>query len=232
MIPGLSLANQLTLSRLALGPLFLVVYLTGWKYAIEAAFLVAVIIEATDVLDGAVARSRKQVSDVGKLLDPMSDTISRLSYYIGFLVMGLAAAWMIAIMVYRDVVVAYLRVFSALTGTAMGRRTSGKWKGILQGATALCVLGLQIVDTHLVAVPYLKSIVFWMLVGVTGYTGFTLIEYLVGNKKLLKEIHHRGRAEHADLFPSSVDADSEAETPVEGVRTNTSATGHKTASSS
>lgn len=193
MIPGFSLANQLTLSRLALGPLFLVAYLTNWKYAIEAAFAVAVVIEATDVADGITARSRNQVSDVGKLLDPMSDTISRLSYFIGFLVMGLAQSWMIAVLVYRDVVVAYLRVFSALTGTAMGRRTSGKWKGILQGATALTVLALQLVNDNFFVVPYVTRIIYWLLVGITLYTAFTFVEYMVGNRELLKDIRKRGQ---------------------------------------
>ncbi|MDD5088963.1 MAG: CDP-alcohol phosphatidyltransferase family protein, partial [bacterium] len=64
MIPGFSLANQITLSRLALGPLFLVVYLCGWEYSVEAALLVAILIEASDVADGITARARKQVSDV------------------------------------------------------------------------------------------------------------------------------------------------------------------------
>jgi CDP-diacylglycerol--glycerol-3-phosphate 3-phosphatidyltransferase len=193
VIPGFSLANQLTLSRLALGPLFLLAYLTNWDYALETAFAIAIIIEATDVADGITARSRNQVSDVGKLLDPMSDTISRMSYFIGFLVMGFAQAWMIAVLVYRDVVVAYLRVFSALTGTAMGRRTSGKWKGILQGATALIVLGLQVIHRYLFEIPHLPQIIYWTLVGVTLYTAFTLYEYLRGNRDLLKEIQRQGK---------------------------------------
>ena len=193
MIPGFNLANQITLSRLALGPLFLVAYLSPWQYSLEAAFVIAILIEATDVADGIAARSRKQVSDVGKLLDPMSDTIARLSYYMGFLVMGYAEPWMMAILVYRDVVVSYLRVFSALTGTAMGRRTSGKWKGILQGATALVVLALLVVDKRIVMIPHVSDIIYWLLVFVTGYTVFTLIEYMQGNKELLLEIRRRGR---------------------------------------
>ena len=98
MIPGFNLANQLTLSRLALGPLFLIAYLGNFEYSIELALIVSVLIEATDVADGIAARSKKQVSDVGKLLDPMSDTIARISYFIGFLVLGYAAAWMVAIL--------------------------------------------------------------------------------------------------------------------------------------
>lgn len=193
MIPGFNLANQITLSRLALGPLFLIAYLSSWKYSLEAAFAVALIIEATDVADGIMARRRKQVSDVGKLLDPMSDSIARLSYYIGFLVMGLASAWMVAILVYRDVVVSYLRVFAALTGTAMGRRTSGKWKGILQGATALVVMGLLIIDHRIIEVPWVGRIIYGLLTFVTAYTVFTLWEYLRANKELLLEIRRRGR---------------------------------------
>ena len=194
MIPGFNLANQLTLSRLALGPLFLLAYLTNWPYAIEAAFVVAVLIEASDVADGIAARSRKQVSDVGKLLDPMSDTIARFSYYIGFLVAGYASAWMIAILIYRDVLIAYLRVFTALTGTAMGRRTTGKWKGILQGATALTILAIELANKWLFPIPYFFQIIYGLLTFVTAYTAFTLVEYLAGNRELLLEIRRRGRA--------------------------------------
>src|SRR5437773_2518441 len=104
MIPGFSLANQLTLSRLALGPLFLIVYLSSWTYSVEAALVVAILIETTDVMDGITARARNQISDVGKLLDPLSDSIARLSYFIGFLIAGYASVWMIAILVYRDMV--------------------------------------------------------------------------------------------------------------------------------
>lgn len=193
MIPGFSLANQLTLSRLALGPLFLIAFLSSWRFSVEAALIVALLIEASDVADGIAARARKQVSDVGKLLDPMSDSIARLSYYIGFLVMGLASVWMVAILVYRDVVISYLRVFSALTGTAMGRRTSGMWKGILQGATALAILGLLVVDKYFFDVPWLGRIVYGLMVFVTAYTVFSLYDYLQGNRHLLKEIRRRGR---------------------------------------
>ena len=175
-----------------LGPLFLIAFLSRWQYSVEAALVVALVIEASDVADGITARRRQQVSDVGKLLDPMSDSIARLSYYIGFLAMGLMSAWMIVVLIYRDVIVSYLRVFSALTGTAMGRRTSGKWKGILQGAVALVVLALLVVDHRIARVPWMGRIIYWLLFFVTVYTAFTLVEYLRGNKNLLLEIRRRG----------------------------------------
>lgn len=198
MIPGFNLANKLTLSRLVLGPLFLVAYLSDWRWSVETALFVAILIEASDVADGIAARARKQVSDVGKLLDPISDSISRLSYYIGFLATGLASAWMVVILIYRDVLVSYLRVFSALSGVAMGRRTSGKWKGILQGAVSITVLALLAFDRNvphdIIQIPHVLQIIYWLLVFVTGYTVFSGIEYLKGNKELLLEIRRRGAA--------------------------------------
>ena len=101
---------------------------------------------------------------------------------------------MIAILVYRDMVVSYLRVFSALTGTAMGRRTSGKWKGILQGATALTILAIQVVNLHFFIIPYSYDIIYWLMVFITAYSTFSLIEYLTGNWQLLLEIRRRGGA--------------------------------------
>jgi CDP-diacylglycerol--glycerol-3-phosphate 3-phosphatidyltransferase len=194
LIPGFSLANKITLSRLVLGPLFLIAYLATWRYAVEAALIVAILIEATDIADGATARARKQTSDVGKLLDPMSDSIARLSYYVGFLAAGYAQAWMVVILIYRDVIVSYLRVFSALTGTAMGRRTSGKWKGILQGAVALTILGIQFFNENFFPIPHSFRLIYWLMVFITAYTVFTLWEYLSANKQLLLEIRRRGRA--------------------------------------
>lgn len=123
----------------------------------------------------------------------MSDTIARMSYFIGFLVVGYASAWMIALLVYRDVVVAYLRVFTALTGTAMGRRTSGKWKGILQGATALTILAIELFHKWIMPIPHMLQIIYGLMVFVTAYTAFSLYEYLSGNRELLLEIRRRGQ---------------------------------------
>lgn len=76
----------------------------------------------------------------------------------------------------------------------MGRRTSGKWKGILQGAVALIVLAIQCYNEHFPPIPYSYRISYWLLVFITGYTVFSLWEYLSGNRELLLEIRRRGRA--------------------------------------
>lgn len=184
------LANKITLSRLALGPLFLCVYLTDWSGAKIAGLIVAIIIEATDIADGWTARARGETSEIGKLLDPLCDAVSRISYFIGFLVYGYAAAWMIAVLVYRDVGVAYMRTLAALQGVAVGRRSSGKWKGILQGTVAITILALDVMNFPWLE-PYFMRIVYSLMLIVTLYTGYTLLDYLYGNRKMLKELHWR-----------------------------------------
>ncbi|MBU1936383.1 CDP-alcohol phosphatidyltransferase family protein [bacterium] len=183
-------ANWITLSRLALGPLFLLLYLTNWPGARIAGLIVAIIIEATDVADGAAARARGETSEIGKLLDPLADAVSRISYFIGFLVYGYAQAWMIAVLVYRDVGVAYMRTLAALQGKAVGRRSSGKWKGILQGTVAITILALDVFNFPWLR-PYFSYIVYTLMLIVTIYTGYTLIDYLYGNRRILKELHWR-----------------------------------------
>lgn len=70
MREALTLANALTVSRLALAPVFLWLYVTGDLVRALAAFAVAA---ATDVLDGLVARALDQRTRVGEILDPLAD---------------------------------------------------------------------------------------------------------------------------------------------------------------
>ena len=186
----MGLPNKITLSRLALGPLFLIVYLTDWPGAKVAGLIIAILVEVTDIMDGWAARARGETSDTGKLLDPMADSIARISLFIGFLVQGYAAAWMIAVLVYRDVGVAYVRTLAALEGVAVGRRTSGKWKGFMQGTVAISILALDVINFPWLQPHFLQVVYFLMLI-VTLYTAFTLLDYIWGNRKILKELQWR-----------------------------------------
>lgn len=186
----MGLPNKITLSRLALGPLFLIVYLTDWPGAQLAGLIIAILIEVTDIADGWMARARGETSEVGKVLDPMADAIARISCFIGFLVYGYAKAWMVVVLIYRDVGVAYVRTLAALQGVAVGARRSGKWKGVIQGTATITILALDLLN-----IPWLQShflkIVFSLMLLVTLYTGFTLVDYIWGNRKILRELHWR-----------------------------------------
>ena len=136
----MGVANQLTLVRLILSPVFVLVFIMGGTAGHVLAFVIAILIEVTDVLDGYIARSWGETSDFGKLVDPMADSVSRFSVFLCFLWGGYAHLWMIAIIFYRDFIVAYIRIAAAKTGFVMAARISGKLKAITQGIVILAIL--------------------------------------------------------------------------------------------
>jgi len=135
-------ANQLTLVRLALSPVFILMFYLGGGAGHVLALAVAILFETTDLLDGYVARNWQQTTDFGKLFDPMADSVARFSVFLCFLWGGYADLWMVALIFYRESMVAYLRIAAARSGLVLAARLSGKLKAITQGVVILAVLVL------------------------------------------------------------------------------------------
>ena len=68
--------NVLTMLRLALIPVFVILFVNGWKKAALAVFIAA---SLTDMLDGMLARKLNQITDFGKLFDPLADKLMVLT---------------------------------------------------------------------------------------------------------------------------------------------------------
>ncbi len=144
-------ALSLTLSRILLGPLFMAVYLYYESFGIKVSFLPYILLalvavsELSDIFDGMIARKANQVTDLGKLLDPMADTIFRMSVFLsfsqGFLKIPLL---LVIVFFYRESVIATLRTLCALRGVTLAARLSGKIKAIIQAVVAVFVILLMI----------------------------------------------------------------------------------------
>lgn len=106
----LTLPNYLTLLRIVAIPIFLSILAQG-NYA--AAFIVLVCAGITDVIDGAVARITGTDSELGAVLDPMADKLLLLSSFIVLGVAGHLPAWLVAVVVMRDVILllGYFTIF-------------------------------------------------------------------------------------------------------------------------
>ncbi len=121
----------LTVGRIVLAPLlFLLFRLSsagrlGLVIAVWAVFLV---IEASDLLDGHLARLWHQESELGKVLDPLADTLCRLTYFILLAAAGILPLWMLLVFMYRDFAVAYIRVLVSRQGVMLAARITGKLK--------------------------------------------------------------------------------------------------------
>lgn len=139
---NLNLPNSVTLGRIALIPLFvyLAYFSTPWyDFFAALVFLVAAL---TDALDGYLARSRGEVTPLGKLLDPVADKLLVLAGLIMLVDLGLAPAWIVIVILGREMAVTGLRAIAASEGLVMPADQWGKWKTVLQ-ITAIIMLILS-----------------------------------------------------------------------------------------
>ena len=127
-----NLANNLSLMRILFA--FIATYLIMTKdiTAIMIAIILIAYSELTDMFDGYIARRDNIITDVGKLLDPLSDSVSRFLFFFAFGYIGLFPIWLVLALFLRDIIVAYIRTYLSLSGIAMGARFSGKLKAVVQ----------------------------------------------------------------------------------------------------
>ena len=86
----MNIAIIVTLFRVAVAPLFALFFILGYRsdspVLIWTAIGCAVLIELSDMFDGIIARSRDEVTDFGKVCDPIADSVSRQTVFISFMV--------------------------------------------------------------------------------------------------------------------------------------------------
>jgi len=129
-----NIANNITFVRIFVSFIAFALVLSGDIKLLLIAIILIAYSELTDMLDGYLARRDNCVTSLGKLLDPLSDSISRFMYFFAFGYMGLFPLWLVVILFIRDIIVAYIRTYMSLMGIAMGARFSGKVKAFVQFA--------------------------------------------------------------------------------------------------
>ncbi len=177
---GLNLPNALTLSRILIVPLLVAVLLTqieGREFIGLGLFLVA---SLTDFLDGFLARRRKEVTAIGKLLDPAADKILTSAAFISLVGLGLAPAWMVVVVIAREFAVSSLRSLAAAQDVVLAASFAGKVKTVTQ----IVAISLLIISDQLGAFDVLAPVSLWVALVATLYSG---IEYFVRNGRRVLE---------------------------------------------
>ncbi|MBQ3716286.1 MAG: CDP-alcohol phosphatidyltransferase family protein [Fibrobacter sp.] len=194
----LSIASQLTMSRIVLTPFFLWVFFydndldySNNSLVFKSLALIMVLgFMLTDYLDGKLARSMGEVSTLGKYLDPFSDKISNMTIFMCFIATGYAPVWMVALIYFRESSVETLRTLAASEGLVMPARRSGKWKTALQGIGILGIL-VGALDPMAHVIPNYQE--FWsifptaVMASITAITILSGIDYFVASKHILKK---------------------------------------------
>lgn len=192
----MSLPNYLTFVRIFISPIFLVIYLEHDYFGVSAIWLPYILLfllcvsELSDVFDGFFARRFGQVTDLGKILDPMADSIARISVFLTF-TQGIVQLplLLVFIFLYRDSVVSTLRTVCALRGYALAARPSGKLKAVIQAAVAICIVLLMIPESlGSISQHTLQQVSFWMVAGAGLYTIFSGCDYIYANRVYVKKL--------------------------------------------
>lgn len=111
--------------------------------------IIYIILASTDWLDGVLARSRfGQITNLGKILDPMADKILIL-VYLPILEMGQITSFPVFVLLARDIMVTTLRVFAAQQGEIMAAKLSGK----IRTAISLPLAGILLCRVQVLGQP-------------------------------------------------------------------------------
>ncbi len=191
----MNIAHFFTLLRIFISPLFPVIYLEYRWLGIPLTWLpylllgLLVICECSDLFDGFLARRKNQVTDLGKVLDPMADSITHISLFLTFTqgIIGLPLL-LVFVFLYRDLFISTLRTVCALRGVALAARFSGKIKAVMQAVVAFMILFLMIFYTaELITLDLLRQVSLFLVSIAALYTVISLGDYIVANRIYIKK---------------------------------------------
>lgn len=179
-------ANLLTALRLPLAPVAVGFLVTRTTWGTVVAAILALFLELTDILDGRIARSYRQVTDFGKLFDPFSDAFCRFTLFLGLYEIGVADLWMIVLIFWRDSTISFIRTVSAVRNVVLAARWSGKVKAVVQGVGTQIVFVLLVLFQVAPELPLPASLPWWTMAAMTVVTVWSFGDYFWANLPILR----------------------------------------------
>ena len=131
-IAKINLANQLTLLRFFLVPVFIFFFLSDLVALQWIGFVVFVAACITDWADGYIARKHNMITNFGKVADPLADKLLMLTAMISLVQVNMVPGWMVAVIIWRELAVTGLRTLAAQHRHAMAADIWGKVKTVVQ----------------------------------------------------------------------------------------------------
>ncbi len=192
----LTVPNQLTILRIILTPLFIYFYIKNTFDDKLIGTIIFSLAAATDWYDGYIARKLNIVTRWGQFMDPLADKILISSALIVFAYLDYLYWWMVVVIVFRDFLITFIRMYALKRGKSIITSHLAKWKTFIQMLAVFCLLIYlnfpsadiyQLVDyppdyTHWISLMYLI---------VTFITALTGIQYLIENRSHLYELVKR-----------------------------------------
>jgi CDP-diacylglycerol--glycerol-3-phosphate 3-phosphatidyltransferase len=182
--------NIITLSRVALIPVFMLCMSmawghegNGWRIAALVIFSVA---SATDFVDGFLARRMGLVTNFGKIIDPLADKLLVLTALAYFIREETVAVWVVVVVLAREFLVSALRIVAAAGGKVLAADLSGKIKTVTQ---IFCSIAILTVWHRAELFPSfaLHDLSSWIIAAVTVWSGF---DYMIRHRSVFRGSTH------------------------------------------
>jgi len=161
-------------------PLFLAILLIKMPYSNLVAAIIFIVAAGTDGLDGYFARARKEVTNLGKFLDPLADKLLITSAFIYLVELNLVEAWIAIIIVAREFAVTGLRTLAIDKGIVIPANNWGKIKTVLQIIVVVILLLVYDLQVDMRGLSLIR-ITLYITVAVTALSG---INYFVKAKEV------------------------------------------------
>ena len=134
-----NLPNSLTIFRILLIPVYIIVFTSSsWSSSILPAAIFS-IAALTDFFDGYFARRNNQITNLGRLLDPVADKLLVLAGLILLVQLDRVEAWLAIAIMAREIAISGLRSIAAAEGMIIAADTLGKYKAFLQIVGIICL---------------------------------------------------------------------------------------------
>ncbi|TES85586.1 MAG: CDP-diacylglycerol--glycerol-3-phosphate 3-phosphatidyltransferase [Candidatus Aminicenantes bacterium] len=159
----MNLPNLLTMLRIFSIPVLVVVLLSQFEGKELAAVIIFLLAALTDTLDGLLARKRGQVTILGQILDPIADKLLIASAFICLVELGAVSAWMVVIILGRELAVTGFRAIASSKGIHIASSRLGKFKMISEAIT-ICLLILG--EEYLGRFNFISQIGLWVVIAI------------------------------------------------------------------
>lgn len=142
----MNLPTYLTLARILMVPLLVVVLFTRMEHFRIIGAIVFWVASITDYYDGYLARKWRQITVLGKLLDPLADKLLVTGALIALIELNMTPAWMVFIILAREFSITGLRGIASEEGLTIAADWMGKWKLGTQIAAISCLIFGPVLD--------------------------------------------------------------------------------------
>ncbi|MFC1559761.1 CDP-diacylglycerol--glycerol-3-phosphate 3-phosphatidyltransferase [Candidatus Margulisiibacteriota bacterium] len=165
-------ANQVTFLRIALIPLVSIILLSPClPYNSWIAAGLFLFVALTDLLDGYLARKLDQITDLGKVFDPLADKLLVIVVLLCLVELGKVSAIPVMVIVFRELLILGIRIVAGSRGKIIAANLGGKWKTVVQYAAILMLI---------LSIPY-GVWALWTAVALTVISG---IDYIFRSKEV------------------------------------------------